>query len=214
VPLRRPLLSVAQILAWADTHRARTGDWPAVSSGAVIGAAGETWVYLEHALVTGYRGLPGGDSLARLLARHRGRRSQADLPLLTEAGIVRWARQHRWRTGRWPRRDSGRIDGSHGLPGGDSLSRMLARTCGKRHHLDLPLLTVAQILAWADGQRERTGRWPQNASGVVTGAPPGETWRGSTMPCGKDAGDCRGDRPWSACWPGTGACASSDCCRP
>jgi hypothetical protein len=40
-------------------------------------------------------GLPGGSSLARLLARERGVRNRCGLPPLTEAAILRWARAHR-----------------------------------------------------------------------------------------------------------------------
>jgi hypothetical protein len=68
----RPPLTVAQILAWADDHRARTGAWPGAASGPVAGAAGETWAALNVALRLGHRGLPGGDTLARLLTRERG----------------------------------------------------------------------------------------------------------------------------------------------
>jgi hypothetical protein len=35
-------------------------------------APGETWVAIDAALAHGHRGLPGGDSVARLLARRRG----------------------------------------------------------------------------------------------------------------------------------------------
>jgi hypothetical protein len=67
----RPLLSVEQILAWADDHFAGTGEWPRVGSGPVAGAAGETWWNVDRALRYGPRGLPGGDSLPRLLDRLR-----------------------------------------------------------------------------------------------------------------------------------------------
>jgi hypothetical protein len=63
---------VALILAWADEHQARTGQWPKASSGPVRAAPGEHWRALDAALHNGSRGLPGGDSLARLLVR-RGR---------------------------------------------------------------------------------------------------------------------------------------------
>jgi hypothetical protein len=43
----------------------------AVAAGQVAGAPGETWRALDVALRQGLRGLPGGDSLARLLRRHR-----------------------------------------------------------------------------------------------------------------------------------------------
>jgi hypothetical protein len=69
---RRTPLTAARILAWADAHRARTGGWPTLNSGAVRGARGERWRDLDRSLRQGYRGLPGGDSLSRLLARERG----------------------------------------------------------------------------------------------------------------------------------------------
>jgi hypothetical protein len=62
-------LSESLILCWADEHHARTGQWPKVSSGPVQAAPGENWRSLNSALHVGCRGLPGGDSLARLLVR-------------------------------------------------------------------------------------------------------------------------------------------------
>jgi hypothetical protein len=81
-------LTVAQILAWADTHHARTGTWPTPKSGLVADAPGENWATLNAALWTGARGLPGGDSLSRLLRRagrigeRRGRPLQVGRHLL------------------------------------------------------------------------------------------------------------------------------------
>jgi hypothetical protein len=40
-------------------------------------------------------------------------------------------------------------------------------------------LAIAQILAWADAHRERTGEWPNKQSGSIPEAP-GDTWAGST----------------------------------
>jgi hypothetical protein len=65
-------LTVAQILAWADAHHGRTGQWPTVRSGRVADTAGETWRAVDVALSGGHRALPGGDTLARLLRRERG----------------------------------------------------------------------------------------------------------------------------------------------
>ena len=62
---RPPKLVIAQILAWADEHHARTGQWPRVRSGAVAGTPGETWRAVDTALVQGNRTLSGGSSLAR-----------------------------------------------------------------------------------------------------------------------------------------------------
>jgi hypothetical protein len=68
----KPPLTVAQILRWADRHRRHTGDWPTVLSGPVGAAPGLTWSGVDKALRDGRRGLPGGDSLPRLLRRERG----------------------------------------------------------------------------------------------------------------------------------------------
>src|SRR5215813_1961374 len=73
-PYAKPLAE-EQVLTWADAHHARTGRWPARASGPVPEAPGETWEKIHCALYEGSRGLPGGDTLARLLDRHqRGRR--------------------------------------------------------------------------------------------------------------------------------------------
>lgn len=60
------LLSVEQILTWAATHQARHGRRPSSRSGQVD-RTDETWSKVDQALRLGYRGLPGGSSLARLL---------------------------------------------------------------------------------------------------------------------------------------------------
>jgi hypothetical protein len=64
-------ITLAQILAWADAWHAQTGQWPTRESGAVPGA-GLTWGAVNEALKAGWRGLPGGDTLAKFLACQRG----------------------------------------------------------------------------------------------------------------------------------------------
>jgi hypothetical protein len=66
----RATLTAELILAWADRHKGRTGGYPHAKSGPVAGAPGETWHHIDSALRRGYRGLPGNDTLARLLRRH------------------------------------------------------------------------------------------------------------------------------------------------
>jgi hypothetical protein len=66
--LRRPELTVAGILARAEEHRQR--------------------------MIQGIRGFPGGDTLARFLARHRGAPHPADIPRLTVEQILTWADAH------------------------------------------------------------------------------------------------------------------------
>jgi hypothetical protein len=189
---RRAPLTVEQILAWADAHHERTGAWPTRSSGPVAGAPSETWGNLHQALYHGLRGLPGAETLTRLLQRRRGVRNPACLPQLREVRIVRWAKEHRKRTGRWPTASSGPIAsapeetwrgvaqalvrGQRGLTGGDTLQGLLERRAGAAPRKGSTPLCVEQILAWADAHRERTGHWPMERSGPVPEAPQ-ETWR-------------------------------------
>jgi hypothetical protein len=70
VPNRRllPRLTEVCILAWADAHRRRTGEWPTARSGPVAGEPGEKWYKLDLALCLGLRELPGGDTLSPVCA--------------------------------------------------------------------------------------------------------------------------------------------------
>src|SRR5262249_25947395 len=76
---RRPPvpLTVERVLGWADAHRRRTGEWPCATSGAAADAPQEDWRAIDAALRFGFRGLPGGSSLATLLERRRGRQRQS-----------------------------------------------------------------------------------------------------------------------------------------
>ncbi len=186
-----PALTVKQILAWADAHFERTGCWPVHTSGPIAGVPGETWSAVHQALSVGRRGLPGGSSLARLFAAHRGRRNPKDVSRLTPEQVLNWADAYFGRVGRWPTVLSGPIDeapgenwaniaaalyiGLRGLPGGTSLARLLAERRGRRNHLNLPGFSVSRILRWADAHFRRTGRWPTKLSGPIVDAP-GETW--------------------------------------
>lgn len=187
-------LDEAQILKWADAHRRRTGKWPEAKSGEIAAKKGETWRAIDRALRRGLRGLPGGDSLARLLARARSVRNPKGLGKLTVSQIVKWADEHRRRTGRWPHQKSGEAVGSggetwaglnrslmvggRGLGGGSSLGKALAlwrgapyreKAAGRRP------LTEKEIIAWAQDHKRRTGRLPSGKDGVVHAAPD-ETW--------------------------------------
>ncbi len=186
-----PALTAKQILAWADEHLRRTGRWPSCNSGPIEAAPDESWAVIDSALTVGRRGLPGGSSLVRFLAEHRGHRNRKDLPSLTLKQILDWADAHFRRTGHWPTPDSGPVEddpgehwsaieaalnvGSRGLSGGISLACLLAEKRGRRNVADLPSITVKLILTWADAHFRRTGRWPSVNSGPIEGAP-GETW--------------------------------------
>jgi hypothetical protein len=69
--MAKPKLTEALVLAWADAHFAKTGRRPHGRSGPVAEAPGETWEAVQAALKRGCRGLPGGDTLLRLLRRRR-----------------------------------------------------------------------------------------------------------------------------------------------
>jgi hypothetical protein len=192
--LRRTPFSIEQIFVWADAHHERTGQWPKKSSGLIPDMLGETWRRVDNALRHGLRGLPDGSSLAQLLDEHRGVRNPANLPALTvtEEQVLQWADAHYQQTGTWPTEDAGPIpqtrgehwqniamalrEGNRGRPGGSSLARLLEEHRGVRNQMNLPLLSEAQILAWADHYYQETGEWPQRNLGEVT-AVPGETWR-------------------------------------
>jgi hypothetical protein len=179
----RPNLSIQQVLSWADAFHEKTGNWPGIESGPIAEAPGETWNAVNHALKRGSRGLPGGCSLAELIAVERGVRNLSSVPNLTKKQILAWADAHHRRTGEWPSQPSGPIpespgdtwwavdaalrDGNRGLRPGSSLARLLAQHRGRRNHLALPPLTKKKILAWADKHHERTGKWPNVNSGSV-----------------------------------------------
>src|SRR5262245_41774573 len=105
----RPPLTVARVLAWADAHHARTGQWPRQRSGAVPEAPGLSWHAIDTDLAWGLRGLPGNDTLARLLARERGVQNRAGAPDLGEEQVLAWAEAHWRRTGRGPGTRSGPV---------------------------------------------------------------------------------------------------------
>jgi hypothetical protein len=189
--LRRPL-TVEQVLAWADHEYRLTGRWPRTIGGPLLADRSEKWRNIDQALRAGGRGLPGGSSLARLLAEQRGARNLGALPPLSEEQILAWADAWHARTGEWPHTDCSEEvpeapgenwnnldqslrDGSRGLPGGDSLARLLARHRGHRNLGDLPRLTIQQILGWAKAHHRRTGRWPVAALLEIAEAP-GESW--------------------------------------
>ncbi len=192
---QRPPLSVEGILRWADEWFAEHGIWPNVNSGPIPGEIDERWDRIDEGLCRGYRGLPkkSGLSLARLLERRRGVRNSEYPPLLNEDQIIAWAKQQHRCTGQWPKASSGpildatnetwaaidlalrKVGKRRGLPGGDSLAKLLARRCGVRNIGELPSLTITEILKWAGAYVERHGHRPNEHSGPIPEAV-GETW--------------------------------------
>jgi DNA-binding XRE family transcriptional regulator len=192
-PKRLPRLRDSKILIWADAWKARTGSWPKRTSGRIPESPGDNWEGINNALHQGHRGLPGGSTLAQLLAKRRGVRDHMRLAPFEIPTILAWADGHYRRTGDWPQRNSGPIadapgeswmavemalfHGARGLPGGATLARLLARERGRRAKRNLPVLSVKLILSWADAHIRLTGTWPRTGSGAIHNQP-GEKWQG------------------------------------
>ncbi len=188
---RLPRLTIKQILKWADAHHKRTRRWPLALSGPIPRSGGETWTGIQVALSLSGRGLRSGNSIAKILDRHRGVRNNKDLPALRSQQILRWADSHHKRTGKWPTKKSGAVpqaqgekwsaigsclqEGLRGLPRGSSLPRLLSKHRGVRNHMDLPNLSTKQILKWVDAYYKREKDWPQHNSGKIPGTN-GERW--------------------------------------
>jgi hypothetical protein len=159
------LLTYEQILAWADAHHAAFGAWPHVGSGKVQGGNGQSWRALDNHLRRGSRGLPGGLSLARLLAAHRDIPKRQTKPSHAIDQILLWADAHHAAHGRWPNQRSGPVDsmrgetwsaidlalvhGIRGLPGGTTLAQLLCTHRGVVIRRPAGPLSAAQILDWA-----------------------------------------------------------------
>jgi hypothetical protein len=179
------------ILSWADAWHGCHGQWPTAKSGTIPDTNGETWLAVENALRHGRRHLPGGSSLARLLADNRAVRNTWTRPDLSVEQILSWADEHHHLTGKWPTAEDGNITaapretwraadkalrrGLRSLPGGSSLAELLRVERGVRNRANLPKLTVRKILRWAGAHRRRTGEWPTRHSGSIAKAPD-ETW--------------------------------------
>jgi hypothetical protein len=134
--LCRKYLTLDMIRAWAEAHRAATGQWPDVHSGAVAGAPRLTWQKIEEWLRNGARGKLLDSLVPGARPRVYNRR-----PLNVDQ-IFAWADAHRAATGRWPRTNSGPIadapgerwdtinealrSGLRGLPTKTSLKKLLA----------------------------------------------------------------------------------------
>lgn len=190
-PSTLPKYTIRQILDWADAHHVQHGAWPNRGSGPIGAAKEETWSAVNGALHLGQRGLPGGSTLAKLLAQERGVRSQFQQPLFSIEQILAWADGYHDRLGNWPTVMSGPVapssletwrkvdkalkNGNRGLAAGSSLPQLLAKSRGVTRHVRQRPLSVDEILQWADAHRARTGQWPISASGSIPEAP-GETW--------------------------------------
>jgi hypothetical protein len=187
----------------------------------------DTWCSVDKALRTGRRGLPADSSLARLLSEHRGVRNRKALPPYTVAQVLEWADAHYRRTGRRPNEDSGPVEdapgetwkaieaalrqGARGFPGGSSIARLLAKRRGVRNVQNLPRLTIAQILAWADAHYKRTRYWPKKKSGPIPESPT-DDWALIYAHSTRATVVCPAMTPWHKCSVSIEACGTTKPC--
>jgi hypothetical protein len=134
-------LTEQQIVGWIETHRDRTGRWPASSTGRVLDAPDESWLGISLALMRGSRGLETRSSLKELVRKRRELEDSTDLPPLSMPRILNWLGAFHTRIGRLPTRLDGPIPeapgetwlavhrafqgGRRGLPRYGSLARLI-----------------------------------------------------------------------------------------
>jgi hypothetical protein len=177
-------------------HKKLTGKFPTTSSLSVAGGyEGDTWNGYSLALSQGFRGLPGGSSLAKLLAKHFDHATNMTKVDLTEEFILERATEHFRIFSRWPRGSDGDVIGGHpgdtwsgyhsalskghrGLRGGTSLGEFLLSKTGYRNHKNKQKLTESFIAEAATKYKDKNGRWPTSKSGDVEFGHPGDTWIG------------------------------------
>ena len=189
----RPPLSEEEICKWADLWLERHGRWPRVKDGLSPSPHGDSWSAIDNALSHGLRGLTGGSSLTKLLAKKRGKRNASDIRL-TFRQILEWAIRYVEEQGSCPLSTAGKIHwakgetwsgvdqaitkGLRGLPKGryKTLADFLDEHNLKHSIGNRPPLTEKMIIQYAEKHYERSGVWPTRNSGPVPGTK-GDTWR-------------------------------------
>jgi len=182
---------VDMIRGWVSAYHAAQGEYPTYSSGEVAGTNGETWGAIHSALKVGYRGLPGGSSLACFLEEQFGERNVKRLPDFTREQIKAWILEFFAKENRYPTAESGEIPGANGdtwrtvnlalwrgyrgFSGGSSLAKFIAQEFGVRNRGNLSRLTTDGIRQWVTEWYQRTGKYPTRNDGEIPGTN-GETW--------------------------------------
>jgi superfamily II DNA or RNA helicase len=181
-------VTITDILGWCDTFFDRHSRWPKGTDGQIPGTA-YTWLTVDNKLRKGWGSRREKSSLPQLLQEKRGYRHRHRLPPLTRETIIKLAKQHYRREGRWPTTTSGEIPGSdetwarinaalwqgqRGFPGGDSLPRFLDRELGVVNRLTSARLSEKRILRWADDHKARYGSFPTIHD--KRSPAPGESW--------------------------------------
>jgi len=190
--LLKPRLYINTILKWADAYHARTGKWPNINSGDVPEAPGETWRKINHDMSRGCRGIHPKTSLARVLEQRRGLPPKRREPLTFEK-ILKWADEHRARTGDWPdptdrseirgaphetwyHISCSLLQGQRGLPNASSIPMLLHTYRGRPHRKMMPPLFLDNIEEWVRSHFDRHHQWPAVHRNREVDDAPDETW--------------------------------------
>ncbi|MBW2187231.1 MAG: hypothetical protein JRG71_12795 [Deltaproteobacteria bacterium] len=188
----KPKFSEDEILMWADAYKQRYGDWPNRAVGIIEESLVEdTWQAVHSALNEGARGLPGKDTLTKLIERNRHVERRTVKSALTVATIIDYADDHHEKTGTWPTKKSGKVlanndetwggidkslhEGFRTLPSGTTLAAILSEHRGVRSRKHTPSLSIQAILERADAHKQKYGVWPKKGSGDVFNSL-GDTW--------------------------------------
>ena len=186
IPVRK--LTVDEILEWAKHHFEATGDWPTYKSGNVLADETENWGAIRSALVGGSRGLPRGLSIEKLLYDKLGVVGVRSGKALTEDLIIKMAKAHHKKTGKYPTSKSAWVlegsdswasisyalaSGIRGLSGGSSLAKLLEERGLKRNFLNIIYPNKEEILQAGINFRDNNdnGKFPTKEAGQVSELP-------------------------------------------
>lgn len=190
-PPRRPFYYTEEmIIETAKAFHARTGQWPSQLSGLIEDApladGKRNWRSVDAALREGFNGLPGGSSLAQILAPFKEDASY------TEEMIIKTAKAFHARTGEWPHQQSGLIEDAplangertwrsvdsalrrkgNGLVEQSSLFQLLAPSKRAFPSRNEALYSNERIIETAKNYYKRTGEWPTaHTTGLIEDAP-------------------------------------------
>ena len=155
-------LSVADIVQAAKAHHERTGNWPKPNSGEIIDdpLRGHTWRAIQTAIQSRNRGLdqaglPEEVKGITTLLEWQGLTVSKDSPTknLSVESIVKAAKVHHERTGKWPNEQSGEVlDTSFKGDTWAAVSAAIANRGRGLHQEDLPdwVRGVGSFLEWKE----------------------------------------------------------------
>ncbi len=179
-----PELSHEQILIWAKEYFLLNGNYPSQRCGDVIpDSGGETWSGVQNAMRKGRRGLKK-ETFEQLLHRLKLKENRNEKLTLTNKQILQLADKFKEKEGRYPKRDSGTIEGTsetwsainqalikgnRGLKAGSSLAKLLEKERKVTNKSNLRQFNENEIWRWIEEFAEENNKWPTVNSGLLNG---------------------------------------------